>query len=84
MRNQTMKKSKWPLLIIAASILYGCTGNGEPDTSVYMDASQPTEKRVEALLSQMTLEEKIQSAKQNVKEEKTKCEDLHFFTQNKM
>lgn len=26
----------------------------------------------------------IQSAKQNVKEEKTKCEDLHFFTQNKM
>lgn len=59
MRNQTMKKSKWPLLIIAASMLYGCTGNGEPDTSVYMDASQPTEKRVEALLSQMTLEEKI-------------------------
>lgn len=59
MRNQTMKKSKWPLLIIAASMLYGCTGNGEPDTSVYMDAAQPTEKRVEALLSQMTLEEKI-------------------------
>lgn len=27
-----MKKSKWPLLIIAASMLYGCTGNGEPDT----------------------------------------------------
>ena len=31
---------------------------GVPDTSVYMDASQDVEVRIEALLSQMTLEEK--------------------------
>lgn len=31
---------------------------GAPDTSVYMDASQDVEVRIEALLSQMTLEEK--------------------------
>jgi len=32
---------------------------GEPDKSVYMDAAQDVETRVEALLAQMTLEEKI-------------------------
>ena len=32
---------------------------GEPDKSVYMDPTQDAEMRVEALLSQMTLEEKI-------------------------
>lgn len=32
---------------------------GEPDKSVYMDPTQDVEARVEALLSQMTLEEKI-------------------------
>ena len=31
---------------------------GAPDTGVYMDASQNVEVRIEALLSQMTLEEK--------------------------
>lgn len=33
--------------------------NGEVDKSVYMDATQDVETRVEALLAQMTLEEKI-------------------------
>ena len=46
-------------MLLAVSVAGGCTGKGEVDTSVYMDASQPVEKRVEALLSQMTLEEKI-------------------------
>lgn len=52
-----MKGFIWMLL--AASMASGCARTGEVDTSVYMDASQPVEKRVEALLSQMTLEEKI-------------------------
>ncbi len=38
------------------ALLTGC-GNGSPD--LYKDASQPVEKRVENLLSQMTLDEKI-------------------------
>lgn len=46
-------------MLLAASMASGCARTGEVDTSVYMDASQPVEKRVEALLSQMTLEEKI-------------------------
>lgn len=46
-------------MLLAVSVAGGCTGKGEVDTSVYMDASPPVEKRVEALLSQMTLEEKI-------------------------
>lgn len=38
-----------------------CAGSksGEVDTSVYMDASRPVSERVEALLKQMTLDEKI-------------------------
>lgn len=36
----------------------GAVEQGEPDRSVYMDASQPVEVRIEALLAQMTLEEK--------------------------
>lgn len=36
-----------------------CRSTQEVDTSVYMDAKQPVDKRVEALLAQMTLEEKI-------------------------
>lgn len=39
-----------------------------PDTSVYMDAGRPVEERIEALLSQMTLEEK---AAQMVQPEQT-------------
>ena len=35
-----------------------CRSTQEVDTSVYMDAKQPVDKRVEALLAQMTLEEK--------------------------
>ena len=44
------------LMVLVAS---GCANKQQVDTSVYLDASRPTEKRVEALLSQMTLEEKI-------------------------
>lgn len=39
-----------------------CNGNAQSqqvDRSIYMDASQPTERRVEALLQQMTLAEKV-------------------------
>ena len=36
-----------------------CRSTQEVDTSVYMDAKQPVDKRVEALLAQMTLEEKV-------------------------
>lgn len=39
--------------------LLSCNSNKGVDTSVYMDASRPVEERVKALLSQMTLEEKI-------------------------
>lgn len=52
------KEFGWTLLV-SASMLNGCANKDTVDTSVYMDASQPTEKRVEALLSQMTLKEKI-------------------------
>ena len=40
-------------------LLMSCRSTQEVDTSVYMDAKQPVDKRVEALLAQMTLEEKI-------------------------
>lgn len=52
-----MKGFVW--ILLAVGMAGGCTGKGKVDTSVYMDATQPVEKRVEALLSQMTLEEKI-------------------------
>ena len=44
---------------LLAVILTSCCTNKQADTSVYLDPSRPTEERVEALLSQMTLEEKI-------------------------
>ena len=40
-------------------LLMSCRSTQEVDTSVYMDAKQPVDKRVEALLAQMTLEEKV-------------------------
>lgn len=40
-------------------LLISCQSAQKLDTSVYMDAKQPIDKRVEALLRQMTLEEKI-------------------------
>ena len=43
-------------LIIASMISASCSGGGAP---VYLDASAPVEKRVEDLLSRMTLEEKV-------------------------
>ena len=36
-----------------------CQSAKKVDTSIYLNAEQPVEKRVEALLKQMTLEEKI-------------------------
>jgi len=63
------------LLVLSLAVSLGaCTGargdegqpeqlvtqeTGEPDKSVYMDPTQDVETRVEALLAQMTLEEKI-------------------------
>lgn len=48
------------LLCIIPLFLSGGTPDGKTvDTSVYMDAKRPVQERVEALLSQMTLEEKI-------------------------
>lgn len=46
-------------LFFFSCFLMSCADRTEVDTSVYMDASRPVEERVEALLSQMTLEEKI-------------------------
>lgn len=52
-----MKKKVWYAL---ALFLVGCTADKDTvDTSVYMDSMRPVEERVEALLQQMTLEEKI-------------------------
>lgn len=53
-----MKKRISPLII---SLLFfsGCKVDKKVDTSIYMDPTRPIEERVEALLSQMTLEEKI-------------------------
>lgn len=39
-------------------LLMSCRSTQEVDTSVYMDAKQPVDKRVEALLAQMTLDGK--------------------------
>lgn len=43
--------------LLAVILTSSCT-NKQIDTSVYLDPSRPIEERVEALLSQMTLEEK--------------------------
>lgn len=50
-------------LILYTLILFlmSCRSTQEVDTSVYMDAKQPVDKRVEALLAQMTLEEKVRA-----------------------
>ena len=44
-------------LFLAASLLYA--GSISADVPVYLDDSQPLEKRVEDALSRMTLKEKI-------------------------
>ena len=46
-------------IFIAAILICSCSDVKEVDTSVYLDASQSVENRVDALLSQMTLSEKI-------------------------
>ena len=45
-------------IFLITTIMSACTPKSV-DTSIYLDPSQPIEERVEALLSQMTLEEKI-------------------------
>ena len=52
-------KTKTPAIFIGILFLTGCQNLKEVDTTVYMDPSRPVEERVEALLEQMTLEEKI-------------------------
>lgn len=47
------------LLLISVLFCSCISGVDRVDTSVYLDISQPVEKRVDALLSQMTLSEKI-------------------------
>lgn len=47
------------IIIVCLFILVGCKTDQNIDTSVYMDSTRSVEERVEALLSQMTLEEKI-------------------------
>ena len=51
-------KTKTPAIFIGILFLTGCQNLKEVDTTVYMDPSRPVEERVEALLEQMTLEEK--------------------------
>lgn len=48
------------IVVLSAFLsVLGCTEVKKVDTSVYMDASRPVGERVEALLSQMTLDEKL-------------------------
>lgn len=47
------------LLAMGAALLLGASQKQEVDTSVYMNPKCPVNERVEALLSQMTLREKI-------------------------
>lgn len=48
------------ILYLAVPFLVGCAARQDKvDTSVYMDANRPVQQRVEALLKQMTLKEKI-------------------------
>lgn len=46
-------------LFISSFYLFSCTSYEEIDTSVYLDPSRPVNERVEALLAQMTINEKI-------------------------
>ena len=54
-----MKSLKYISGIWMFVLFSGCLQDKKMDTSVYMDASRPVEERVEALLGQMTLKEKI-------------------------
>lgn len=46
-------------ILFATALFVSCGTKEKVDTSIYMDAVRPVEERVEALLGQMTLEEKI-------------------------
>ncbi len=55
-----MQLRKKIFLYLSLLMFMGCTTNRKVvDTSVYLDFTRPVEQRVNALLSQMTLEEKI-------------------------
>lgn len=54
-----MKKIQYVFVCTCYLLFNNCTSKKTIDTSVYLDASRTTEERVEALLQQMTLEEKI-------------------------
>lgn len=54
-----MKITTYIFACIASLSFYSCTSEKTIDTSVYMDINRPVEERVEALLKQMTLTEKI-------------------------
>lgn len=54
-----MKITTYIFACIASLSFNSCTSEKTIDTSVYMDINRPVEERVEALLKQMTLTEKI-------------------------
>ena len=54
-----MKITTYIFAFIASLSFNSCTSEKTIDTSVYMDINRPVEERVEALLKQMTLTEKI-------------------------
>ena len=55
-----MQLRKKIFLYLSLLMFMGCTTNRKVvDTSVYLDSTRPVEQRVNALLRQMTLEEKI-------------------------
>jgi beta-glucosidase len=63
----------------AAGISVAAAGSAQPDRPLYKDATQPVEKRVEDLLSRMTLEEKVAQL-ETIWEQKAKVQtpDGHF------
>jgi beta-glucosidase len=64
---------------IAAGISVTAAGSAQPDRPLYKDSAQPVEKRVEDLLSRMTLEEKVAQL-ETIWEQKAKVQtpDGHF------
>lgn len=69
-----MKKTS--LLIAAAALIVSCAPKN--DVPLYKDASQSVEKRVEDLLSRMTLEEKVGQMNQFVGIEHIRASEAHL------
>ena len=75
-----MRFRKWIVgAAIAAGISVTAAGSAQPDRPLYKDSAQPVEKRVEDLLSRMTLEEKVAQL-ETIWEQKAKVQtpDGHF------